>query len=110
MSDIKDMIQDLREFTAERDWDQFHSPENLAKSVAIEAGELLECFQWSGEADKERVAEEPSDVLAYLLQLFDKMGIDPVEAFQKKMQKNREKYPPELARGSALKYDRLKKS
>lgn len=110
MSDIKDMIQDLREFTAERDWDQFHSPENLAKSVAIEAGELLECFQWSGEADKERVAEEASDVLAYLLQLFDKMGIDPVEAFQKKMQKNREKYPPELARGSALKYDRLKKS
>ncbi len=109
MSDIKDMIQDLREFTAERDWDQFHSPENLAKSVAIEAGELLECFQWSGEADKERVAEEASDVLAYLLQLFDKMGIDPVEAFQKKMQKNREKYPPELARGSALKYDRLKK-
>lgn len=110
MSDIKDMIQDLREFTAERDWDQFHSPENLAKSVAIEAGELLECFQWSGDADKERVAEEASDVLAYLLQLFDKMGIDPVEAFQKKMQKNREKYPPELARGSALKYDRLKKS
>lgn len=110
MSDIKDMIQDLREFTAERDWDQFHSPENLAKSVAIEAGELLECFQWSGEADKERVAEEASDVLAYLLQLFDKMGIDPVEAFQKKMQKNREKYPPELARGSALKYDRLKKN
>lgn len=110
MSDIKDMIQDLREFTAERDWDQFHSPENLAKSVAIEAGELLECFQWSGEADKERVAEEASDVLAYLLQLFDKMGIDPVEAFQKKMQKNRDKYPPELARGSALKYDRLKKS
>lgn len=110
MSDIKDMIQDLREFTAERDWDQFHSPENLAKSVTIEAGELLECFQWSGEADKERVAEEASDVLAYLLQLFDKMGIDPVEAFQKKMQKNREKYPPELARGSALKYDRLKKS
>ncbi len=110
MSDIKDMIQNLREFTAERDWDQFHSPENLAKSVAIEAGELLECFQWSGEADKERVAEEASDVLAYLLQLFDKMGIDPVEAFQKKMQKNREKYPPELARGSALKYDRLKKS
>lgn len=110
MSDIKDMIRDLREFTAERDWDQFHSPENLAKSVAIEAGELLECFQWSGEADKERVAEEASDVLAYLLQLFDKMGIDSVEAFQKKMQKNREKYPPELARGSALKYDRLKKS
>lgn len=110
MSDIKDMIRDLREFTAERDWDQFHSPENLAKSVAIEAGELLECFQWSGDADKERVAEEASDVLAYLLQLFDKMGIDPVEAFQKKMQKNREKYPPELARGSALKYDRLKKS
>lgn len=110
MSDIKDMIQDLREFTAERDWDQFHSPENLAKSVAIEAGELLECFQWSGEAGKERVAEEASDVLAYLLQLFDKMGIDPVEAFQKKMQKNREKYPPELAMGSALKYDRLKKS
>lgn len=109
MSDIKDMIQDLREFTAERDWDQFHSPENLAKSVAIEAGELLECFQWSGDADKERVAEEASDVLAYLLQLFDKMGIDPVEAFHRKMRKNREKYPPELARGSALKYDRLKK-
>lgn len=109
MSDIKDMIRDLREFTAERDWDQFHSPENLAKSVAIEAGELLECFQWSGDADKERVAEEASDVLAYLLQLFDKMGIDPVEAFHRKMRKNREKYPPELARGSVLKYDRLKK-
>lgn len=109
MSDIRNMIDELRAFVEERDWDQFHSPENLAKSVAIEAGELLECFQWSGEGDREHIAEEAADVLSYLLQLFDKMGIDPIEAFESKMRKNREKYPVELARGSSVKYDRLLK-
>ena len=106
----QEIVEKILQFRDRRKWEQFHNPKDLAISLSLEAAELLECFQWSGEADKERVAEEASDVLAYLLQLFDKMGIDPVEAFQKKMQKNREKYPPELARGSALKYDRLKKS
>lgn len=91
----------------ERNWDQFHTPENLAKSVLIEAAELLECFQWSAEADQERVVEELADVLTYCLLLADKLGVDPGQIVLDKLEVTRTKYPTELARGRSAKYDEL---
>jgi NTP pyrophosphatase (non-canonical NTP hydrolase) len=98
---------ELRAFVAERDWSQFHSPANLAKSISIEAGELLECFQWSDEADEAAVRSELADVLTYCLLLADKMELDPAEVVRDKLSATREKYPVDLARGRSTKYDRL---
>ena len=67
------LLETLRVFMAERDWQQFHSPENLAKSISIEAAELLECFQWNSEGDREEVADELADILTYALLLADKL-------------------------------------
>ena len=92
-------------FVAERDWGQFHTPENLAKSISIEAGELLECFQWSTEADPSRVRDELADVLTYCLVLADKLGFDPDQIVLDKLAVTREKYPVDKARGSSAKYD-----
>lgn len=100
-------IEKLRVFIAERDWGQFHSPENLAKSIAIEAGELLECFQWSADADPARVQEELADVLTYCFLLADKLGVDPEQIVLDKLKVTAEKYPVEKARGRSEKYDQL---
>ncbi len=97
----------IRKFTEDRDWDQFHSPANLAKSIVIEAAELLECFQWSDEYDLEHVREELADVLVYCVDMADKLELDMDEIIQAKMKKNAAKYPVEKARGSAAKYDQL---
>ena len=97
----------IRRFTSDRDWDQFHTPANLAKSIVIEAAELLECFQWSDEYDLEHVKEELADVLVYCQDLLDKLGLDADEIINMKMDKNEAKYPVEKARGSAAKYDQL---
>lgn len=94
-------------FVAERDWEQFHTPENLAKSIAIEAGELVECFQWSADADPERVRGELADVLTYCLLLADKLGVDPDQIVLDKLAVTREKYPVDKARGSSAKYEVL---
>ena len=94
-------------FVAERDWGQFHTPENLAKSISIEAGELLECFQWSTEADPSRVRDELADVLTYCLLLAAKLGVDPDQIVLDKLAVTREKYPVDKARGSSAKYDVL---
>ena len=94
-------------FVAERDWGQFHTPENLAKSICIEAGELLECFQWSTEADPSRVRDELADVLTYCLLLAAKLGVDPDQIVLDKLAVTREKYPVDKARGSSAKYDVL---
>lgn len=96
----------LRAFVAERDWQQFHTPENLAKSISIEAGELLECFQW-GDADLAAAKDELADVLTYCLHLADRLGLDPDTIISQKLAKTREKYPPDKARGRSAKYDRL---
>lgn len=101
------VLHALREFVAERDWARFHSPENLAKSVSIEAGELLECFQWSPDFDAERVAEELADVLTYCYLLADKLGVDPDQIVLDKLAKTKAKYPVEKSRGTSAKYDRL---
>ena len=100
-------IDRIRKFTEDRDWDQFHTPANLAKSISIEANELLECYQWSDEADLEHVREELADVIVYCQNLLDKLGLDVDEIVNSKMAKNEAKYPVETARGIAAKYDQL---
>ena len=105
----------LRAFAADRDWAQFHSPKNLACALSVEAAELLEHFQWLTEAQSQalapeqhaEVAAEATDVFLYLLQLCDKLNIDLLDAAQRKLQVNAEKYPVATARGSSKKYTRL---
>ncbi|RJT78035.1 nucleotide pyrophosphohydrolase [Arthrobacter cheniae] len=98
---------EIAALVAERDWAQFHTPENLAKSIVIEAGELLECFQWSADADDARVKEELADVLTYCVLLADRLGVEPDVIVLEKLEKTREKYPIEKARGRSAKYDAL---
>lgn len=97
----------LRAFVAERDWAQFHSPENLAKSIAIEAGELLEVFQWNPDADPERLADELADVITYCLLLADRVGLDAESIVLDKLARTRAKYPVDQAKGRSTKYDQL---
>lgn len=97
----------LREFVAARDWKQFHTRENLAKSISIEAAELLELFQWDENPDEERVREELADVLAYCLHLADDLGVDIDDLVLEKVAKNELKYPIEKSLGKSQKYDRL---
>ena len=94
-------------FNKERDWDQFHSPENLAKSIAIEAGELLECFQWNNNYNKEEVCDELADVFNYCFQMASKLNVSPEEIIMNKLEKTRKKYPIEKAKGVSTKYNKL---
>ena len=101
-------INAIRQFVAERDWSQFHTPGNLAKSISIEAAELLECFQWNDEEyDLQHVKEEIADVMVYCQNLLDKLGLDADEIINMKMAQNEAKYPVEKAKGSAAKYNQL---
>ena len=101
-------IERIRKFSADRDWGQFHTPANLAKSISIEASELLECFQWSDDDyDIEHVKEELADVIVYCVDLLDRLGLDADEIVNSKMAKNEAKYPVEKAKGSAAKYNML---
>lgn len=105
-------MQAVRDFVDERNWDQFHTPENLAKSISIEAGELLECYQWDAtgeEADHEHVEEELADVLIYCIQLSQKLGLDCDRIIMSKLRKNAAKYPVKLAKDSKEKYTELRK-
>lgn len=101
------LLEKIEKFNTDRDWDKFHSPENLAKSVAIEAGELLECFQWNNEYNLENVTDEIADVFVYLLDLTNKLGVDLLEVTDRKINKNAEKYPIDKAKGKSDKYDKL---
>ena len=104
----QETIDRIRKFSEDRDWDQFHSPANLAKSIVIEAAELLECFQWSDtEFDLQHVKEELADVIVYSQNLLDKLNLDADEIVNMKMAQNEAKYPVEKARGSAAKYTEL---
>ena len=115
MTDLQSLRDQLRTFAAERDWDQFHSPKNLATALAVEASELLEHFQWLTEAQSQQlppetlgeVGAELADVLLYLIRISDKLGIDLIEAASAKIVLNAEKYPVEKARGSSKKYTAL---
>ena len=104
----KETIKRIRDFTIDRDWDQFHSPANLAKSISIEANELLECFQWDeNNYDINNVKEELADVMVYCQNMLDKLGLDADEIVNAKMDKNETKYPVEKAKGKADKYNKL---
>ena len=112
MDTLQDLRMRLREFARERDWEQFHSPKNLAAALIVEAGELLEHFQWLTERQSEelppqtraRVAEELADVLLYLVRLADRVDVDLATAAAQKLQRNAEKYPADKVRASAKKY------
>ena len=104
----QETIDRIRRFTEDRDWDQFHSPANLAKSISIEANELLECFQWDEEHyDLNEVKEELADVLVYCRNMLDKLGLDEDDIVNAKMSKNEKKYPVNKAKGKADKYNKL---
>lgn len=101
-------IKRIRKFSEDRDWEKFHSPVNSAKSIVIEASELLECFQWSDDNfNLSEVKEELADVLVYCRNLLDKLGLDEDEIVNEKMSKNEAKYPIEKAKGKSTKYDKL---
>ena len=111
--DIQTLTQQLRQFAKDRDWEQFHSPKNLAMALSVEASELLENFQWLTEDQSsnlnpekhDKVAEEIADVFLYLLRMSDQLGINLLDAAAKKIVKNAEKYPVEKVRGSSRKYN-----
>lgn len=104
----QETIDRIRKFTDDRDWDQFHSPANLAKSISIEANELLECFQWDEEHyDINEVKEELADVLVYCRNMLDKLGLDEDEIVNAKLSQNEAKYPVDKAKGKADKYNKL---
>ncbi len=108
---MKQLIRDLREFAQERDWEQYHSPKNLAMALSVEVGELVEHFQWLTQAESyelsrenlDKVKEEIGDVLIYLTNLAYKLGINPLEAAKEKLKINGMKYPVDKAKGSAKK-------
>ena len=100
----QETIDHIRKFSTDRNWDQFHTPANLAKSIAIEAGELLECYQWSDEANPEHVKQELADVIVYCRNMLDALGLDEDEIVNAKMDQNEEKYPVKKAYGSNKKY------
>lgn len=101
------IIERIRRFREDREWDQFHTPENLAKAINIEAGELLEHFLWDNNFNKEGVCEELSDVMVYCLHMADALGVDIEDIINKKMDKNEKKYPVEKSKGNSKKYTEL---
>ena len=104
----QETIERIRKFSEDRDWDQFHGPANLAKSIVIEAAELLECFQWSDtDFDLQHVKEELADVIVYSQNLLDKLDLDADEIVNMKMAQNESKYPVEKAKGNSAKYTEL---
>ena len=108
MDKLEQVKQRIDKFNKDRDWDKFHSPSNLAKSISIEASELLECFQWSDtDYDLEHVKEELADVLNYCIQMSQVLNLDIVDIINAKMDKTEKKYPLDKAKGVFTKYDKL---
>jgi len=112
---MKELIIKIRNFAQQRDWDQFHSPKNLAMALSVEVAEIVEHFQWLTQAESKNVdaaklaaiKEEIADVMIYLTQLADRLGIDPVQAAEEKMRINEKKYPVDKVKGIAAKYTDL---
>jgi len=105
--ELGELIEVLRKFVSDRDWAQFHTPSNLAKSISIESAELLEVFQWSDDAHFDRARDELADVLTYCLLMADKLNLDPTSIVLEKLDKTAQKYPVEKSKGKSDKYDRL---
>lgn len=101
------LIKKIKKFNKERDWEKFHTPENLAKSIAIEAGELLECYQWDDVAMQGEVDEELADIIIYSILMAESLNVDIEDIILKKLDKNIKKYPVSKAKGSNKKYDKL---
>ena len=104
---MEELIEEIAQFNKERDWDQFHSPANLAKSIAIESGELLECFQWNNNYDIDELKYEIADVMNYCILLCHQIGVDPKQIVLDKMKISEKKYPIEKAKGVSTKYNKL---
>ncbi len=115
MTELEQLRQQLRDFAAARDWDQFHSPKNLAMALSAESAELLEIFQWLTEEQSRALSaeataaasDEIADVLLYLIRIADKLEIDPIAAAHRKLDANERKYPADKARGNNKKYTEL---
>lgn len=108
MDELKLLLERIDKFNKDRDWDQFHTPSNLAKSISIEANELLECFQWNDtEYDIEAVKEELADVLNYCIQMSQVLNVNLIDIINEKMDKTEKKYPIEKSKGNSKKYNKL---
>ena len=108
MERLEQVMQRIDKFNKDRNWDKFHSPSNLSKSISIEANELLECFQWNdNEYDVEQVKEELADVMNYCIQLSMVLGVDIIDILNSKLDKTEKKYPVDKAKGVSTKYDKL---
>jgi len=103
---IKEFKDAISSFVSERDWDRYHRPKDVAMALSIEAGELMELYLWDREPDREELEDELGDILFFLVDMSIREDIDLTEAFRRKMEKNEQKYPANLVRGSDLKYDR----
>lgn len=104
---MEELTKKIREFAEERDWLQFNTPENLAKSISIEAGELLECFQWNNNYDKDELKYEIADVMNYCILLCHQIGVNPKQIILDKLEISAQKYPVEKAKGVSTKYNKL---
>ena len=104
---MEELMKDLIKFQSERDWKQFHTPENLAKSISIEAAELLEHFQWNKDYDKQEVVDELADVLTYCLFMAYALDVDVKEIILNKLEKTAKKYPVSKSKGVSTKYDKF---
>lgn len=104
---LEKVKKQIIKFNQERDWDQFHSPENLAKSISIEAGELLECFQWDNNFNKEDICSELADVMTYCILLADKLNVEMEDIILQKLDISEKKYPVDKSKGVSTKYDKL---
>ena len=117
MPSIEQLTDDIRKFAEDRDWDQFHSPKNLSMALAIEASEIMEIFQWLTEEQSKNLpakkmaenSDEIGDAMILLLNLSDKLGIDPIAAAKEKLKINAAKYPVDKAKGKADKYTEYEK-
>ena len=107
MDRLEELLKRIDKFNKDRDWDQFHTLDNLSKSISIEANELLECFQWNNDYNKEEVCEELADVMNYCLQMSMVLGVDIIDIMNKKMDKTEKKYPISKCKGLSTKYNKL---
>lgn len=104
---MEELIKRVLKFRDDRDWNKFHTPENLAKAISIESAELLENFLWDSNFDKEKVEEELADVMLYCVMMADNLDVDIVNIMNKKIDKNEKKYPVEKSKGNSKKYTEL---
>ena len=104
LNNLEEFIKEILSFRDEREWKSFHTPENLAKSIMIEAAELLENFQWNNSFDREKVMEELADVMIYCVLMADSIDVDIIKIMESKLKKNSVKYPVEKSKGNSKKY------